>query len=128
MPDPTPPEIPSLTESDEGRMSFFEHLAELRKRLIYSAIAIAVGAVIGFSVAERVFGLIALPMQEALRAANLDDKLIYTSPTGAINIIIKVAIYLGVVIASPLVSYQIWLFIAPGLYRHERRAVVTFVF
>ena len=67
-------------------------------------------------------------MQEALRAAHLDDKLIYTSPTGAINLIITLSLYIGVVIASPIVLYQIWLFIAPGLYKHERRAVTAFIF
>src|SRR5205085_4794356 len=69
---------------DGGKMSFFEHLTELRKRIIYSALAIVAGSFAGFTVSERIFGYIARPMQEALRAAHLDDKLIYTSPTGAI--------------------------------------------
>src|SRR6266576_3747559 len=73
-----------------GKMSFFEHLVDLRKR-------------------------------------HLDDKLIYTSPAGLINIIITFGIYIGVVLAAPFVLYQVWLFIAPGLYKHERRAVTTFI-
>jgi sec-independent protein translocase protein TatC len=129
MANPSPPDPERhFGETEEGaKMSFFEHLTELRKRLIYSAVAIAVGALLGFTVAERVFGLIARPMQLALRDAHLDDRLIYTSPTGAINLIITLALYIGVVIASPVVLYQIWLFIAPGLYKRERRAVLTFV-
>jgi sec-independent protein translocase protein TatC len=63
----------------------------------------------------------------ALRGAHLDDKLIYTSPTGAINLIITLGVYLGLVLASPWVLYQVWLFVAPGLYKHERRAVWMFV-
>ena len=60
-------------------------------------------------------------MQAALRKQNLEDKLIYTSPAGYINIIITLGIYIGVVLAAPFVLYQVWLFIAPGLYKHERK-------
>jgi sec-independent protein translocase protein TatC len=129
MANPSPPETERRfgETEDGGKMSFFEHLTELRKRLIYSALAIAIGALVGFTVAERVFGLIARPMQAALQSAHMDDRLIYTSPTGAINLIITLALYIGVVLASPVVLYQIWLFIAPGLYKHERRAVMAFV-
>ena len=109
-------------------MSFFEHLVELRKRIIYSAIAIGIGMVIGLTVSEKVFGYLARPMLAALHNAHLEEKLIYTSPTGAISLIIELGLYLGIVIALPVVLYQVWLFIAPGLYRHERRAVSLFVF
>jgi sec-independent protein translocase protein TatC len=71
---------------------------------------------------------ISRPMQEALRKQHLEDKLIYTSPAGLINIIITFGIYIGVVLAAPFVLYQVWLFIAPGLYKHERKAVTTFIF
>jgi sec-independent protein translocase protein TatC len=108
-------------------MSFFEHLAELRKRLIYSVAAVAVGTVVGLTFAKNVYGVIAEPMLAALRDANLEDRLIYTNPTGAINLIIKLALYIGIVLASPVVLYQVWMFIAPGLYRHERRAVSMFI-
>lgn len=125
-----PPSDPPEAELEEpgGKMSFFDHLVDLRKRLINSAIAIGIGAMVGVSVAEKVIGFIARPMQEALRARHLDDKLIYTSPAGMINIIITFGLYLGVVLASPYVLYQIWLFIAPGLYKHERKAVSLFIF
>ena len=109
-------------------MSFFEHLVDLRKRLINSAIAIGIGAMVGVTVAERLLGFISRPMQAALRRQHLDDKLIYTSPAGMINIIITFGLYLGVVLAAPFVLYQVWLFIAPGLYKHERKAVTGFLF
>jgi sec-independent protein translocase protein TatC len=127
----TPESNPTLPEPDEepgAKMSFFEHLVDLRKRLINSAIAIAVGAMVGLALSEKVFGLIALPMQAALRKQHLDDHLVYTSPAGAINLIITLGIYIGVVLAAPVVLYQVWLFIAPGLYKHERKAVTTFIF
>jgi sec-independent protein translocase protein TatC len=110
-----------------GKMSFFEHLVDLRKRLINSAMAIAIGAFIGVSISQKVIGFISRPMQEALRRQHLDDKLIYTSPAGLINIIITFGIYIGVVLAAPFVLYQVWLFIAPGLYKHERKGVTTFI-
>ncbi len=122
-------DLPALPPEQEagGKMSFFEHLVDLRKRLINSAIAIAIGAMVGVSVSQRVIGFISEPMQEALRKQHLDDKLIYTSPAGLINIIITFGIYIGVVLAAPFVLYQVWLFIAPGLYKHERRAVTSFI-
>jgi sec-independent protein translocase protein TatC len=122
------PSSPALEQEPGGKMSFFEHLVDLRKRLINSAIAIALGAFVGVSVAQRLLGFIARPMQDALRKQHLDDRLIYTSPAGMINIIITFGIYLGVVLAAPFVLYQVWLFIAPGLYKHERKAVTGFLF
>ncbi len=116
-------------EGDDAgvKMSFFEHLVELRKRLVVSMLAIGVGMLVGVAIAQRVFGYIARPMQQALRDAHLQDKLVYTSPTGAINLIITLGLYLGLVIALPVVLYEFWLFVAPGLYRHERRGIATFI-
>jgi sec-independent protein translocase protein TatC len=122
--------INSASPTDEeagGKMSFFDHLVELRKRLVVSALAIGVGMMIGVAIAQKVFAYIARPMQAALRAANLQDKLVYTSPTGAINLIITLGLYLGLVIALPVVLYQFWLFVAPGLYKHERQAITIFI-
>lgn len=127
----TPQSDPSTTGAQEepgAKMSFFEHLVELRKRLINSALSIAVGAMIGVAVSQRVFGYIALPIQAALRKQHLDDHLVYTSPAGALNLIITLGLYTGVVLASPYVLYQVWLFIAPGLFRHERKAITGFLF
>jgi sec-independent protein translocase protein TatC len=119
---------PAIEKEEGGKMSFFDHLVDLRKRLINSAIAIAIGTVIGVSVAEKVMGFIARPMQAALRKYHQPDTLIFTGPAGLINIIITFGLYIGVVLAAPYVLYQVWLFIAPGLYKHERKAVTGFVF
>ena len=123
--DPSPAE---LEQEPGGKMSFFEHLVDLRKRLINSAIAIGIGAMIGVTIAERVIGFIARPMQEALRKAHQADKLIYTSPAGMINLVITSGLYIGLGLAAPFVLYQVWLFVAPGLYKHERKAAATFIF
>lgn len=125
---PSDPSRFDIEKDDGGKMSFFDHLADLRKRIINSALAIAIGAGVGVGISEKVFGFIAHPMQLALRKQHLDDRLVYTSPAGAINLIITLGIYIGVVLASPVVLYQVWLFIAPGLYKHERKAVTTFIF
>src|SRR5262245_51171993 len=107
-----PPESSqTAVEQEGGRMSFFDHLNELRKRLFYSAAAVALGAFIGVYYAPKVMGLIAAPIMDALKAAHLEERLYFTSPTGGINMIIKVGLYLGLVIASPIVLYQVWLFI-----------------
>lgn len=109
-------------------MTFFEHLVELRKRLVNSLIAIAIGAFAGVSVARYFIGWINRPILKALADAHLDPKLIYTHPAGALNLILTVGVYLGIVLASPVVLYQIWLFVAPALYKHERGAVTGFLF
>jgi sec-independent protein translocase protein TatC len=108
-------------------MSFFDHLVELRQRILYAVVAVALGLCVGLYFAQEAFEFLARPMMAALRAAKLDDKLIYTSPLGPIQLYIAVGLYLGIVLASPFVLHQVWLFIAPGLYRHERKAVLTFL-
>jgi sec-independent protein translocase protein TatC len=123
------PERPEESEHEDptAKMSFFDHLTELRKRLLYSVAAIGAGMCIGLYYSEHVFTFLAKPMLKALRDAKMEDKLVYTSPLGPLHVFITVGLYLGIVIALPYVLYQVWLFIAPGLYRHERRAVASFV-
>jgi len=123
--DPTQQQRPE--EEAGARMSFFEHLVDLRKRLINSLIAIGIGMVIGLLISKYFINYIVEPMQKALRDAHLSDKLYYTSPAGYISLVINLGLYLGIVMAMPFVLHQIWLFVAPGLYRHERRAVSGFI-
>jgi len=118
----TPPEEPG------GAMTFFEHLSELRKRIINSLISIAVGAAIGWFAAPHFVNWIVKPMTDALKAAHLEPKLVYSHPAGLLNVLITLSIYLGIVIASPWILYQIWLFVAPALYKHERSAITGFLF
>jgi sec-independent protein translocase protein TatC len=125
---PLDPSSTSPEPEEGGQMTFFEHLVELRKRIINSLIAIAIGAFIGVYVAKYVINYVIRPMLKALTDAHLDPKLIYTHPAGYFNLIITLGIYLGVVLASPVVLYQIWLFVAPALYKHERSAITGFLF
>jgi sec-independent protein translocase protein TatC len=130
MPDPPLSDSATQSRAEEeagGRMSFFDHLVDLRKRLINSIMAIGVGVVVGFALSEKLVGYIVEPMRQALRSAHLMDKLIYTSPAGYLNLLITFGVYMGIVLAMPVVLYQIWLFVAPGLYKHERHAVTGFI-
>src|SRR5580693_5739505 len=130
MADPAQPDTTALPPAEEdsgGKMSFFEHLVDLRKRLINSAVAIALGACIGLLVSKHFIVILVKPMQDALRASHFDDKLYFTSPAGYVTLVINIGLYLGIVLAMPFVLYQVWLFVAPGLYKHERRAVSGFI-
>lgn len=123
-----PDSNPSPAEQDiGGRMSFFEHLVELRKRLIRAIIAIVIGMAIGLLVAQHFVNFVVNPMLVALRANHLEQRLYYTSPEAYLSLVINLGLYLGIVIAMPFVLYQIWLFVAPGLYKHERSAVAGFI-
>src|SRR5499433_80826 len=115
-------------EETGGQMTFFEHLIELRKRIINSLIAIAICAAGSWFLAPKVVDLIAKPIQVALKAHGYDTQLIYTGPTDYLGLLIKLSIYIGIVLASPIVLYQVWLFVAPALYKHERSAVTGFLF
>lgn len=111
--------------SPVGTMSFLEHLEELRKRIINSCIAIAVGALVGFLFIGRIVDFILLPTRRALPA---NVKLIYTQPGEAFSLYVQIAFIVGVIVAAPVVMYQVWIFIAPGLYSNERRFAYPFVF
>jgi sec-independent protein translocase protein TatC len=122
------PQNSTPAEEPGGAMTFFEHLSELRKRIIYSLYAIGIGTFIGIYLSKYLIYWINKPMLKALADAHLDPKLIYTHPAGYLNLVITVGVYLGIVLASPIVLYQIWLFVAPALYKHERGAVTGFMF
>src|SRR6201993_5102133 len=109
-------------------MTFFEHLSELRKCIIYSLYAIGIGAFVGVYISKYVINFIIKPIIRALTEAHLNAELVYTHPAGYLNTYITLGVYIGIVLASPVVLYQIWLFVAPALYKHERSAVTGFVF
>ena len=128
-----PEGITQPPEEDRGgaQMTFFEHLVELRKRLINALLAIAIGAFGGVAAvyySPRFIEIVTRPMLKALQDAHLEPKLVYTHPAGYLNQIITMGVYLGLVLASPVVLYQIWLFVAPALYKHERKAITGFLF
>jgi sec-independent protein translocase protein TatC len=108
-------------------MNLLAHLEELRRRIIYSLLATAAGFCACWYYAERIFGLMQQPIITALRHNGLDNRLVYLNPTEPFNIYLKVGFIAGLFVASPFVLYQVWLFIAPALYRREQRYVVPFM-
>jgi sec-independent protein translocase protein TatC len=108
-------------------MSFLDHLEELRRRIIHSIIAVAVGFGACFWKADSIFRIMQRPIMEALHRNGMPEKLVYLNPTEPFNIYLKVGFLAGLFVASPFVLYQLWLFISPGLYRHEKRYVVPFM-
>jgi len=122
-----PGAVAVVDEEPGGAMTFFEHLTELRKRIINSLISLAIGAFIGVSLSKYLITIITNPIIKALKSANQNPHLFYTHPAGYLNLYITLGVYLGIVIAAPYVLYQIWLFVAPALYKHERSAISGFV-
>jgi sec-independent protein translocase protein TatC len=102
-------------------MSLMEHLDELRRRIVHSALYLGAGFVIAYFFHERLYGLVQQPLDR------LHIKLNYTHPMDALNLYLQVSLIGGAILASPFVLYQVWLFIAPGLYQKERRFVVPFM-
>ncbi|HTC89912.1 MAG TPA: twin-arginine translocase subunit TatC [Bryobacteraceae bacterium] len=119
----------SVTGKDQmPTMGFLEHLEELRKRIVYSIIAIAVGFFLCWGFARNIYEVIQRPVIEALQRNGLTAKLVFLNPTDPFNLYLKVAGMAGLFVASPFVLYQLWLFISPGLYRNEKRYVFPFMF
>lgn len=106
---------------DEKKLPLTAHLQELRTRLIASFIAIGIGFVVCYTFSQTLFNILAKPLFKILPQGG---SLIFTSVAEAFFTYMKVAFIGGLILASPFVLYQIWAFVAPGLYRHEKRYVV----
>jgi sec-independent protein translocase protein TatC len=117
-------EIDELQSTAEGQMSFLEHLEELRKRILRSCIAVALGVVATFWVIQPIFDFILAPTRRVLPPG---VKMIYTQPGEAFSLYVTVALIAGVVVAAPFIMYQVWMFIAPGLYANEKKMAYPFV-
>lgn len=109
---------------DEKKLPLTAHLQELRKRLILSFIVVGLGFVICYSFSQSLFDILAAPLLKMMPAGG---SLIFTSVAEAFFTYMKVAFIGGLVLSSPFVLYQVWSFVAPGLYRHERTYVIPFV-
>jgi sec-independent protein translocase protein TatC len=125
--------FPSATPGDDeepepldesGKMSFLEHLDELRKRLIYVIYSLIAGCAIAYVFIGRIFDFVMKPMYTILPGGN---KLIFTSGGEAFMLYVKIGFLAGIFIASPLIMWQIWKFVAPGLYTHEKKFAIPFV-
>ncbi len=118
--------LPEAPDDDPGagKMGFLDHLDELRTRIIRSCIAIGVGMLVAFFFYDRIGDFILAPV---LRALPPGGTLIYTKPGESFAFYLDIALIGGVIIAAPFVMYQVWRFIAPGLYAKEKRYAIPFV-
>ncbi|PIP36510.1 MAG: twin-arginine translocase subunit TatC [Desulfobacterales bacterium CG07_land_8_20_14_0_80_52_14] len=111
--------------NEEDKLPFIAHLEELRKRLIICFIAIGVGFALSYGFKEKLFDILTRPLIAVMREG---DKLIYTSLPEAFFAYLKVAFLAGVMIAAPVILYEFWMFVAPGLYQKEKRLLLPIVF
>ncbi len=109
---------------DEKKLPLTSHLQELRKRLILSFIAVGVGFIVCYALADSLFDILAAPLIKVMPSGG---SLVFISVAEAFFTYMKVAFIAGLILVSPFVLYQVWAFVAPGLYQKEKRYVVPFV-
>ena len=110
---------------DEKKLPLTSHLQELRKCLVFSFIAIAAGFIICYAFSQDLFDILSKPLLKMMPSGG---SLIFTSVAEAFFTYMKVAFIAGIILTSPFVLFQVWAFVAPGLYRNEKRYVIPFVF
>ncbi|UWQ73444.1 twin-arginine translocase subunit TatC [Leisingera sp. M658] len=114
-------------EIDDSTAPLIEHLAELRNRLIHSVAAFIVGMVICFTVATPVFNFLTAPLCQVLAEGGQDCALIFISPQEGFFVAIKISFLGGFILAFPYIGFQMWRFVAPGLYKNEKGAFLPFM-
>lgn len=122
---------PDLTdnEMEASRAPLLEHLNELRSRLMWALIAFAVCTIACFFIAGPIFNILVEPFIEAFRAHGVteDPRLIYTAPLEFFFVKLKIALFAGLFVSFPLMAWQVYAFVAPGLYKNERGAFLPFL-
>jgi sec-independent protein translocase protein TatC len=129
-PPPPPPPNDGDGDDEEGmlRMSFLEHLEELRSRLIRMVMGIGVAFVLSLTFTDRLWTFVSAPAVQALKTLGYAPNLVMIQPMESFNIIwVKLPIYCAIFLAAPWIVYQVWAFISPGLYRRERRWAAPFI-
>ena len=119
------------TEPSYGRMTLIEHLTELRRRIIICAIAVVLGAIVGFVIYGHILHILAHPYAEVTKNRGTCGpkgcNLITTDPLGPFIVRLKVSTYTGIVIALPVLLWQLWRFITPGLNPKEKKYAIPFI-
>jgi sec-independent protein translocase protein TatC len=119
----SPPDLPE-PEEETGKMTFLEHLDEFRVRLVHVVTYIGVGFLASFYFHRQIYDFLALPITRSLPPGT---KLAYTNPTDPFTLYMKVSFIAGIFLTIPFTLYEVWKFIAPGLYRKEKKYVVPFL-
>jgi len=111
--------------NEVGKLPFTGHLEELRKRLIVCFVSVGVGFALSYGFKEKLFQILTRPLIAVMAA---DDKLIFTGLPEAFFTYLKVAFLSGIMLSTPIILYQFWMFVAPGLYQKEKRLLMPIVF
>ncbi|MGF1627174.1 MAG: twin-arginine translocase subunit TatC, partial [Alphaproteobacteria bacterium] len=116
-----------IDDVEDRKMPLMAHLVELRRRLMWSILAFIIAFGISFYFARDIYAFLARPLMDTLAARGQDTAMIYTALWEAFFTEIKVAFFAGICLAFPFIASQIWLFIAPGLYKREKMAFLPFL-
>lgn len=116
---------PEHDDIEESKMPLIDHLVELRNRLMYSIAALLVAFLLCYFVSDKIYNFLVQPLADIL--AGQGRRMIYTGLTEAFFTYVKVAFWAGSFLAFPIIASQIWMFVAPGLYKHERKAFLPFL-
>ena len=132
-PEPAAPAAPNEAELDDGRMPFFQHLRELRDRVRNAAIFFILGTVVSWFFGEEIYDWLRGPLDKAWLRASLEHpelgsktRMAFTSIVEPFWVYMSVALWAGIFVSSPFIFHQLWKFIAPGLYKRERRYAIVF--
>jgi sec-independent protein translocase protein TatC len=118
--------LSSEDELEEGKMPLLAHLIELRNRLMYAGIAVLVAFAACYFVKEQIYAFLVQPLADALSTRG-PHEMIYTGLTEAFFTYLKVAFWAGFCLAFPIVASQVWMFVAPGLFKNERKAFLPYL-
>ena len=110
---------------EQDKIPFTAHLEELRKRLIVCFIAVGIGFVLSYGFKEKLFQILTRPLISVMQTG---DKLIFTGLPEAFFTYLKVALFSGIILSTPVIFYQFWMFVAPGLYEKEKQHMIPIVF
>ncbi len=116
----------SAPDIEDSKAPLIEHLIELRQRLVWAVVALVIAFAISFYFADEIFGLLVVPLTDAFPPG--EGKLVYTKLYEAFFVEIKVAMFAAFLLAFPIISNQLWAFVAPGLYANEKKAFLPFLF
>ncbi len=113
-------------EIDDKKMPLLEHLVELRQRLVYSIVAFLLAFIVAYQFHQPIFNFLVQPLNHVFEG-QAGRRMIFTAPTEAFFTYIKVAFFAGACLSFPIIANQLWKFVAPGLYKHERNAFLPFL-
>ena len=125
---PMPPQDAQThgSDADETRMSFGDHLEELRRRVILAIVGVAIAATICFLVGDRIIEILTTPYCVAMEQLGFDPRMVQLNPLESFIEYFKITLKFGLVLSAPWVIYQLWLFVAKGLFPSEQRLIRTF--